>query len=47
MFCIEKSETCNIADDNTLYATGENIGDVSTCLEVGMEMFKNGLTLTL
>ena len=37
MLRIEKSQICNFADDNTLYASGENIGDVATCLEVDME----------
>ena len=37
IFCIEKSEICNFADDNILYASGENIGGVATCLEVDIE----------
>ena len=37
ILCIEKSQICNFADDNTLYASGETIGDVATCLEVDME----------
>ena len=37
LLCIEKSGICNFADDNTLYASGENIGDVATCLEVDIE----------
>ena len=37
IFCIEKSEVCSFADDNTLYACGEDIRDVATCLEVDME----------
>ena len=37
IFCIEKSEICNFAGDNTLYASGENVGDVVTYLEVDME----------
>ena len=32
-----KSQICNFADDNTLYASGENIGYVVTCLEVDIE----------
>ena len=34
---IEKSGICNFADDNTLYASGEKIGDVATRLEVDIE----------
>ena len=34
---IEKSQIYNFADGNTLYASGKNIGDVATCLEVDME----------
>ena len=26
IFCIEKSEICNFANDNTLHVSGENIG---------------------
>ena len=37
ILCIEMSQICNFADDNTLYASGENIGDVATCLEVDIE----------
>ena len=37
LLCIEKSGICNFADDNKLYASGENIGDVATCLEVNIE----------
>ena len=28
---------CNFADDNTLYASRENIGDAATCFEVDIE----------
>ena len=34
ILCIEKSQICNFADDNTFYSSGENIGEVATCLEV-------------
>ena len=37
LLCIEKSRICNFADDNTLYASGANIGDVATCLKVDIE----------
>ena len=37
LLCIEKSGICNFADDNKLYASGEDIGDVATCLEVNIE----------
>ena len=37
LLCIEKSGICNFADENTLYASGENIVDVATCLEVYIE----------
>ena len=37
LLCIEKSGICSFADDDTLYASGDNIGDVATCLEVDIE----------
>ena len=37
LLCIEKSGICNFADENILYASGENIGYVVISLEVDIE----------
>ena len=41
LLCIEKSQVCNLADENALCAAWENIGDVATCLEVDIENVLN------
>ena len=37
VFAIQRSQVCNFADDNTVFACGKNVEEVITCLEFDIE----------
>ena len=45
VFFIEESKICNFADDNTIFASGQNIEQVAESLELDLAHTLNGLIL--